>query len=128
MTPRDRVRGWNWTYWRKVQQPLIQELAGPQHVEALLAPDAPFTVKADAPDVAVSTRQTADSIYLIAVRRSANSSSRVSFRGLPARITNGTLLPHGPSNPSRAVTVKRGAFTDSSPYRPHNARVYRFGR
>ena len=46
MTPQDRVRGFNWTYWRKVQKPLTQELAGPQHVQALLAPDAPFTVDA----------------------------------------------------------------------------------
>ena len=58
MTPQDRVRGFNWTYWRKVQKPLTQELAGPQHVAALLAPDAPFKVTANAPDIALSARQT----------------------------------------------------------------------
>jgi hypothetical protein len=128
MTPQDRVRGFNWTYWRRVQKPLTQELAGPQHVQALLAPDAPFTVFADAKDIAVSTRQTADSIYVLAVRKSATASGRVRFNGLPASVARGTVLPHGPSNPPRAVSVSGGAFTDRSPYGPHNARVYRFPR
>jgi hypothetical protein len=128
MTPQDRVRGFNWTYWRKVQRPLTQELAGPQHVAALLAPDAPFKVTANAPDIALSARQTADSIYLIVVRRSPTAIGRIRFEGLPAGISEGTVLPHGASNPARKVAVKAGAFTDASPYGPHNARVYRFPR
>src|SRR4029079_3832972 len=83
MTPQDRVRGFNWTYWRTVQKPLTQELSGPQHVAALLAPDAPFTVTASASDIALSTRQPADSVYVIVVRRSPTAHSRVTFRGLP---------------------------------------------
>jgi len=128
MTPQDRVRGFNWTYWRNVQKPLTQELAGPQHVAALLAPDAPFKVTASARDVVLSARQAADSVYVIAVRRSPTAHSRVTFRGLPAGITQGTVLPHGPSNPARKIGVKDGVFTDISPYGPHNARVYRFPR
>ena len=128
MTPADRARGWNWTYWRTVQRPLTQELSGPQHVQALLAADAPFAVGADAKDVALSTRQTSDSIYVIAVRRSPTATGRVSFHGLPRAVTTGTVLPHGPSNPPRTIKVSDGAFTDASPYRPHNARVYRFPR
>ena len=128
MTPQDRVRGFNWTYWRNVQKPLTQELAGPQHIAALLAPDAPFKVTASARDVVLSARQTADSVYVIAVRRSPTAHSRVTFRGLPTGITQGTVLPHGPSNPPRKVGVSGGVFTDISPYGPHNARVYRFPR
>jgi hypothetical protein len=107
---------------------LTQELAGPQHVAALLAPDAPFNVTANAPDIALSARQTADSIYLIVVRRSPTATGRIRFQGLPAGMSEGTVLPHGPSNPARKVAVKAGAFTDASPYGPHNARVYRFPR
>jgi hypothetical protein len=128
MTPQDRVRGFNWTHWRNVQKPLTQELAGPQHIAALLAPDAPFKVTASARDVVLSARQTADSVYVIAVRRSPTAHSRVTFRGLPTGITQGTVLPHGPSNPPRKVGVSGGVFTDISPYGPHNARVYRFPR
>ena len=128
MTPHDRVRGFNWTYWRNVQKPLTQELSGPQHVAALLAPDAPFKVTASAPDIALSARQTPDSIYVIAVRRSPNANGRVTLRGLPPEVTEGTVLPHGSSNPPRRVAVKAGVLTDSSPYQPHNARVYRLAR
>jgi len=128
MTPSDRARGFNWMYWRNVQKPLTQELSGPQHVAALLAPDAPFKVTASALDIALSARQTADSIYVIAVRRSPTRRGRITFRGLPAGITTGSVLPHGPSNPPRTIGVKAGAFTDTSPYEPHNARVYRFPR
>jgi hypothetical protein len=128
MSVQDRVRGFNWTYWRNVQKPLTQELAGPQHMAALLAPDASFNVTASATDIALSARQTSDSVYVIVVRRSPTASGRVTFRGLPAAITKGTVLPHGPSNPPRTVSVKDGAFTDASPYGPHNGRVYRFPR
>jgi hypothetical protein len=128
MTEADRLRGWNWTYWRSVQRSLVQELSSPGHRPALVAADAPSHVTADAPDIAISTRETADAVYVIAVRRSATASGVVRFRGLPSSLAEGTVLAHGPSNPARAVTVKRGAFTDRSPYRPHNARVYRFPR
>jgi hypothetical protein len=128
MTPQDRARGWNWTYWRKVQRPLVEELSGPAHVQALLAPDAPFAVQADAPDVALSARQTKDAVYVIAVRRSPRATGRVRFSGLPASVSKGTVLAHGPSNPPRPVTAKGGVFADRSPWRPHNARVYRFPR
>ena len=128
MTPQDRVRGFNWTYWRNVQKPLTQELSGPQHVAALLAPDAPFEVTASASDVELSARQTGDSIYLIVVRRSPSGTRRVTFDGLPSGISGGTVLPHGASNPPRTITVKAGAFIDASPYGAHNARVYRFPR
>jgi len=128
MTPQDRVRGWNWTYWRRVQRPVVEELSGPQHVAALLASDAPFRVTASAKDIALSVRRSADSLYLIVVRRSPKATGRVRFQGLPSGLSEGIVLAHGPSNPARTVTVEDGAFTDPSPYGPHNARVYRFQR
>jgi hypothetical protein len=51
---------------------------------------------------------------------------RVRFGGLPATVTHGTVLAHPGGNPARPVTLTRGAFTDPSPFAPHNARVYRF--
>ena len=128
MTPQDRARGWNWTYWRNVQRPLVEELAGPNHRQALLAPDAAFAVVADAPDIALSVRETGQAIFVVAVRRSPSTSGRVRFRGLPPTISRGTVLAHGPGNPPRPVEVSGGVFVDPSPYRPHNARVYRFAR
>jgi hypothetical protein len=128
MTRQDRVRGWNWTYWRKVQRPLAEELSSPQHVAALLAPDAPFRVTASAKDIALSVRRTADSVYLIVVRRRPTATGRIRFDGLPFGLSEGTVLAHGASNPARTVTINEGTFTDPSRYRPHDARVYRFPR
>jgi len=50
----------------------------------------------------------------------------VRFSGLPAGIRHGTVLAHPGGNPARQVTVSGGAFSDPSPFAPHNARVYRF--
>jgi hypothetical protein len=128
MNPADRARGWNWAYWKKVQRPLVQELSSAQHTRALLAPPAARTVKASAADIGVSFRETADAFFLIAVRRSRTAGGTVRFTGLPRTIAEGTVLAHPGRNPARRVAVARGAFADPSPFRPHNARVYRFPR
>jgi len=126
MTPVDRARGWNWTYWERVQKPLLQELADADHMQALTAPKATFAITADATDIALSTRKAGGFVYLIAVRKSPTTTGSVHFRGLPSGIAEGTVLAHPGGNPARTVHVAQGAFTDPSPYAPHNARVYRF--
>jgi hypothetical protein len=122
----DRQRGWNWTYWDQVQRPLLLELTDAAHTPALLAPIASHPIAANAGDVAVSAREAGGFLYLIAARRSATATGKVRFSGLPARVTEGTVLAHPGGNPARRVTVAGGAFTDPSPFAPHNARVYRF--
>jgi hypothetical protein len=126
MTPADRARGWNWTYWRRVQRPLVEELTDPDHTRALLAPEAQIAITASAPDVAHRARRAGNVLYLIAIRKSRTARGRVRFSGLPATVTHGSVLAHPGGNPARPVTVTRGAFTDPSPFAPHNARVYRF--
>ena len=39
MNAADRQHGWNWTYWKNVQRPLLEELSGADHAPALTAPD-----------------------------------------------------------------------------------------
>ena len=126
MTPADRQRGWNWTYWNAVQLPLLTELTDAAHMPALTAPLASGHITASVADIALSARQTGGFLYLIAVRKSPTATGTVRFTGLPAGITTGVVLAHGPSNPARHVTAAGGAFTDPSPFAPHNARVYRF--
>ena len=128
MNAADRARGWNWTYWSQVQRPLLEELTDVDHAPALTAPLAAFALAASARDIAVSCRETADFIYVIAVRTSPTVTGRVRFQGLPTAITEGTVLAHPGGNPTRNVAVAHGAFTDPSAYEPHNARVYRFRR
>ena len=59
MSAADRKRGWNWTYWKNVQLPLLQELTDAEHTAALTAPLASLTIKANASDIALSVRETA---------------------------------------------------------------------
>lgn len=126
MSPADRRRGWNWTYWEHVQRPLLVELTEPAHMTALLAPVAASPVEADARDVAVSAREAGGDVYVIAVRKSPSATGTIRFSGLPAHLTEGTVLAHPAGNPARRVTAAGGAFTDPSPFAPHDARVYRF--
>jgi hypothetical protein len=126
MSAADRERGWNWTYWRRVLQPLLQELTDAAHRPALTAPLSSRAVKASAADIRVSAREGDGSLYVIAVRRSPTATGSIRFTGLPASVRSGIVLAHPGGNPARQVAVSGGAFTDPSPFAPHNARVYRF--
>jgi hypothetical protein len=126
MNSADRRAGWNWTYWKNVQRPLLLELTDPEHAPALVAPIAKLPIEANAADVALSPRVSGRFLYLIAVRKSPTLTSEVRFSGLPAGITQGVVLAHPGNNPARKVTVTHGVLTDHSPYAAHNARVYRF--
>ena len=126
MNAADRARGWNWTYWQHVLQPLLQELTDAAHEPALVAPLSSRVIRASAADVALSARESGGFLYLIAVRRSPTSTGSVRFTGLPAGVRSGIVLAHPGGNPARPVTASGGAFTDPSPFKPHNARVYRF--
>jgi hypothetical protein len=127
MNDADKQLGWNWTYWREVQRPLLVELGDAPHTAALTASLAQTPIKADAADIGVSTRRDGASIYLIAVRKDPHLTGKVRFSGLPTTVNAGTVLAHPGGNPARQVAVANGSFTDPSPYAPHNARVYRFG-
>jgi hypothetical protein len=122
----DRPRGWNWTYWRRVMKPLLEELTDAPHTAALIAPHSSHPIKASAADIGLSAREAGGFLYLIAIRKSPTAKGSVRFTGLPAGVRSGTVLAHPGGNPARRVTVSGGGFTDASPFAPHNARVYRF--
>jgi hypothetical protein len=126
MNAPDRQRRWNWTYWRRVLHPLLQELTDAPHMTALTAARSGHAIRTTAGDVAVSAREAGGFLYVIAIRRSPTATGPVRFTGLPLAVTSGTVLAHPGGNPARTVTVSGGAFTDPSPFAPHNARVYRF--
>jgi hypothetical protein len=125
MNARDRAAGWNWTYWKHVQHPLLVELTDPEHTRALTAPAAKATIRASAADIAVSARAAGGFLYLIAIRKSPTTTGVVRFTGLPPIVAEATVLAHPGGNPARHIPVAHGTFTDPSPFAPHNARVYR---
>jgi hypothetical protein len=124
MSPEDAAAGWNWTFWRTVLKPVVQELNSDSVGPALVAPPAGVTVKANAPDVRLVARQAGGFLYLITVRRSATANGPVRFSGLPAGIKFGAAMFEYDGKDFRTFAVSRGAFTD--PFAPHDARVYRF--
>jgi hypothetical protein len=126
MNARDRALGWNWTYWHRVQRPLLEELTDADHNRALTAPPAHTAVKASVSDIGLSARITPGFLYVIAIRKSPTARGKIHFTGLPPTITETTVLAHPGGNPARHIPVAHGAFTDPSPFAPHNARVYRF--
>ena len=126
MNAQDRERGWNWTYWKRVQRTLLVELSDSTHTHALTAPLASHAVEASARDIALSTREADGFIYVIAVRRSSSGAETIRFTGLPAGVRHGTVLAHPGGNPARDVSAARGGFSDPAPFGAHNARVYRF--
>ena len=124
MSPEDAKSGWNWTFWRTVLKPVVQELSSDSVGPALLAPPAPFTVKANAADVQLVARQAGGFLYLIVVRRSPSANGPVRFSGLPTGIKFGAVMFEYDGKDFRTFAVSRGSFTD--PFTPHDARVYRF--
>jgi hypothetical protein len=127
MTPADRELGWNWTYWQRVQRPLLVELTDAAHTLALTAPVSKNQIASSDPAVVVGAREAAGTLYVIAARRSPSpSTAPARFIGLPSSAGDGLVLAH-PGNPARHVHASAGVFTDPSPFGAHNARVYRFG-
>src|SRR5579862_5308038 len=101
MSAADKELGWNWTYWRNVQRPLLVELSDAAHTQALLAPVVSIGIAASADDIAFSARESSGLLYLIAVRKSPTATGTVRFSGLPAGITSGIVLAHPGGNPER---------------------------
>src|SRR2546428_12056338 len=64
---RDLKLGWNWTYWRKVMRPLVEELSAKSPIHsALLAPDSKLPIKVEnADDVEVCVRETGDDLFIL---------------------------------------------------------------
>jgi hypothetical protein len=119
----DRALGWNWNFYTKVLKPVLDEFnpAGPLY-PALIAPDSRMPVQVEgAPDVEFRVREVGNQIFILAAKREG-STVRVTFRGLPADISEGDLLYESP----RRVTAQAGSFTDW--FGANEVHIYRFVR
>jgi len=140
MRPRDALAGWNWTSWQLVLRPLLEELNSPTVQPALLAAPAQHAVTSSATDVEVATRKTANTLYVIAVRRSATKTDQVHFSGLPHKndgnplVAGDVAFEYAQDPPSPPVQTDRQRFSyvkvanvgSTDWLGPHDARVYRF--
>ncbi len=123
MTPRDAELGWNWTFWRRVLRPILEEVGTRSPlVPALVAPDSKLPIKVEgASDVEFCVREVGNDLYLLACKREGQT-IQAKFTGLPAWAAAGAVLYESP----RTVQAKAGQFTDW--FAPFDVHVYRFQR
>ena len=123
MTPQDAKLGWNWTFWRCVLRPVLEEVGTRSPLaSALVAPDSRLPVKVEgADDVEFCVREVGNDLYLLACKREGKT-VQVRFTGLPAWAAAGEVLYESP----RQVQAKAGQFTDW--FAPFDVHVYHFRR
>jgi hypothetical protein len=123
LSPGDARLGWNWTFWRRVLRPVLEEI-GPKSplAPALVAPESRLAVKVTgADDVEFCVREVDDDLYLLACKREGRT-VQVQFTGLPPWTAEGEVLYESP----RRVQTQASAFADW--FAPFDVHVYRFRR
>jgi hypothetical protein len=125
LSPEDAKLGWNWTFWRRVLRPVIEQIGEHSPLyPALLAPQSklPIKLEGDSAGIEYCVREVNDEIFLLACKREG-ATINVTFTGLPLRgTTTGEVLFESP----RKIEAKDGTFTDW--FAPFDVHVYRFRR
>lgn len=109
MTPADRELGWNWTFWRRVLRPVIEEIGtwSPLYA-ALVAPNSRLPIRVGGGDgMEFCVREVGSDLFILACKREGPT-ARVEFSGLPLTAAKGELLYESP----RTVEAKEGTFSD----------------
>jgi len=93
MSPEDARVGWNWTFWRRVLRPVLEEVGNNSPlVPALVAPESKLPVRVSgADDVEFCVREAGDSIYILACKREG-ATVEVEFSGLPDWVGEGQVM------------------------------------
>ena len=123
MRPEDARLGWNWTFWRRVLRPILEEVGNNSPlVPALVAPDSRLPIRVSgAEDVEFCVREVGNDIYILACKREGKT-VKVEFSGLPDSVGEGRVIYESP----RKVQARKGTFTDW--FAPFDVHVYCFGR
>lgn len=118
----DRKYGWNWTFWRRVLRPVIEEIGAHSPLyPALLVGDATLPVACRQAGIEFRVREVNGELFLIACKR-AGETALVEFTGLPPTAAAGEVMFESP----RKVEAKEGKFADW--FAPFDVHVYRFKR
>lgn len=117
----DRALGWNWTFWNQVQKRVVEEIGrkSPLHA-ALMEPNSSAPVKVNNPEIEFCVRETGNDVFLMAAKKTKNTTVQVEFTGLPVGDQQVELMFESP----RTVNVKDGKFSEW--FAPYEVHVYRF--
>jgi hypothetical protein len=138
MTAADRKLRWNWTFWKRVLRPVIEEIGSKSPLyPALVAPNSnlPVTVSAAEPahrtaaadseaaniGIEICVREVGSELFILACKREG-APVKVQFNGLPSWAGRGDLM----FEPPRFVEANEGKFTDW--FAPFEVHVYRFSK
>ena len=123
MRPEDAALGWNWTFWRRVLRPVLEEVGNNSPLApALVAADSKLPVRVTgADDVEFCVREVGDSINILACKREGKT-VEVEFSGLPDWVGEGQVMYESP----RKVQARQGRFSDW--FAPFDVHVYCFDR
>ena len=121
LSARDEKLGWNWTFWKRVLEPVIEEIGTKSPLyPALVGPDSACPIKVSGADgIEFCAREADGDLFLLACKRQGET-EKVEFSDLPASIKSGDVLYEAP----RTVEVRHGTFTDW--FAPFDVHVYRF--
>jgi hypothetical protein len=118
----DQKYGWNWTFWRRVLRPVIEEIGAHSPLyPALVAPDSKLPITCRTSGIELRVREVGDEIFLLACKREGET-VQAEFTGLPASLGTGEVMFESP----RKVDAKDGKFSDW--FGPFEVHVYRFKR
>jgi hypothetical protein len=120
--PFDALRGWNWTFWDGVLEPLVREIgAGSPLAPALVQPGSTRWLPTSDPTTqAIARRGRGGDLWVIATR-SGEESESVTISGLPQWAARGEVYTE-----RRSVEAADGTLTDS--FDRWAVHVYRFRR
>jgi len=123
MTPEDAKLGWNWTFWKRVLRPVLEEVGNNSPLApALVSPDSKLPVRVKgADDVEFCVREVGSDIYILACKREGQT-VEVEFSSLPDWAGKGQVMYESP----RTVQAQSGKFSDW--FAAFDVHVYRFSR
>jgi hypothetical protein len=120
--PADAARGWNWSFWDGVLEPLVREVgAASPLAPALVQPGTTrWLLSSDPSTQAISRRGRAGELWVLAAR-SGEGSEEVALSGLPRWATRAEVYTEG-----RSVETANGVLVDR--FDRWAVHVYRFTR
>ena len=118
----DKPFGWNWSFWKRVLRPVIEEIGTRSPLyPALLAANSKLPIACDAAGIEFLVREVGDELFLLACKREGET-VQAQFTGLPDWAKTAEVLYESP----RTVAVNKGKLADW--FGPFEVHVYRFRR